>query len=157
MKGQGMKRLGKSAQSGFTLIELIMVVVILGILSAVAIPRFADLGSEARAASLEGLAGALKSSSAIAHAKWLAAGSTGTTVEMEGATGANAVTTTAAGYPDALAAGITRAAQVDTVNDYPVSADAAGGTLTYTLQATCTVAYNAGVTPPTVTVVATGC
>lgn len=149
-----MKEMKRRQQSGFTLIELIMVVVILGILSAVAIPRFADLGSEARTASLEGLAGALKSSSSVVHAKWLAAGSTGTSVTMEGSV---AVTTTAAGYPDALAVGITRAAQVDTVNDYPASADAAGGTLTYTLQTNCTVAYNAGVTPPTVTVVSTGC
>jgi len=152
-KGDSMKGLRKNSQSGFTLIELIMVVVILGILSAVAVPRFADLGSEARTASLEGLAGALKSSSSIVHSKWLAAGSTGTSVTVEGAT----ITTTAGGYPDALAAGITAAAQVDTTNDYPASADAAGGTLTYTLKATCTVAYNAGTTPPSVTVVSTGC
>ncbi len=140
-------------QNGFTLIELIMVVVILGILSAVALPRFADLGSEARTASLEGLSGALKSASAVVHAKWLAAGSTGTSVTMEGGT---TVTTTAAGYPDALAAGITTAAQV-APTDYPASADAAGGTLTYTLKTNCTVAYNAGVAPPSVTVTATGC
>lgn len=141
-------------QKGFTLIELIMVVVILGILSAVALPRFADLGSEARTASLNGLAGALKSASAVVHAKWLAAGSTGTSVAMEGGT---TVTTTAAGYPDAVAAGITTAAQVNTTTDYPVSADAAGGTLTYTLRANCTVAYNAGVVPPAVAVTSTGC
>jgi len=153
MKGQGMKGLRKSAQSGFTLIELIMVVVILGILSAVAIPRFADLGSEARTASLEGLAGAVKSSSAIVHAKWLAGGSTGTSVTMEGGT---AVTTTAAGYPDALVAGIATAAQID-ANDYAHGADNAGSTIAYTIQANCLVTYNAGVTPPTAVVTSTGC
>jgi MSHA pilin protein MshA len=46
-------------QSGFTLIELIMVIVILGIMAAVAIPQFVDLRGEARTASAEGVAGAL--------------------------------------------------------------------------------------------------
>ena len=152
-RGDGMKGSRKNAQSGFTLIELIMVVVILGILSAVAIPRFADLGTEARTASLEGLAGAVKSSSAIVHAKWLAAGSTGTSVTMEGST---TVTTNAAGYPDALAAGIATAAQID-ANDYAHGADNAGGTIAYTIQTNCFVTYNAGVTPPTAVVTSTGC
>jgi MSHA pilin protein MshA len=55
-------------QAGFTLIELVMVIVILGILSAFALPRFADLGSEARRATLQGAYGAIKSASSIAHA-----------------------------------------------------------------------------------------
>ena len=60
--------------SGFTLIELIMVIVILGVLSAFALPRFADLGGDARLASLNALAGTLRSSSNIAHAQQLADG-----------------------------------------------------------------------------------
>ncbi len=57
----------KKQQSGFTLIELIMVIVILGILSAFALPRFADLGSEAQVAALDGAIGAVKSAAAISH------------------------------------------------------------------------------------------
>ncbi len=64
-------------QGGFTLIELIMVIVILGILSAFALPKFADLSGSAQVASVEGVRAALKSGAAIAHAQWLANGSTG--------------------------------------------------------------------------------
>jgi MSHA pilin protein MshA len=151
-------------QAGFTIIELVMVIVILGILSAFALPRFADLGSEARTASLNGLAGALKSAASIAHAEQLVTGGTlGTTVTLEGQ-----AVTMVNGYPTANAAGIVAAAAVD-VNDYPVSGGgtAGGSTVTFTLQASCTVTYTAATaavdnTPPltasyVVAVTSSGC
>ncbi|MDO8447630.1 MAG: type II secretion system protein [Rhodoferax sp.] len=58
----------KQVQRGFTLIELVMVIVILGVLAAVAIPKFVDLKGDARAAALAGVAGALNSAAAINYA-----------------------------------------------------------------------------------------
>ncbi len=68
-------------QSGFTLIELIAVIVILGVLSAVAIPRFIDLSAAAEQSSVDGIAGALGAASALNHANNIAddAGLTTTT------------------------------------------------------------------------------
>ena len=55
-------------QGGFTLIELVMVIVILGVLAATAIPKFVNLQSDAQQSAVDGVAGALGSASAINYA-----------------------------------------------------------------------------------------
>lgn len=63
-------------QKGFTLIELIVVIVILGVLSAVAVPKFVDMQTEARIAAVEGLRGAISSASALGRGKCLVSSAT---------------------------------------------------------------------------------
>lgn len=55
-------------EAGFTLIELVMVIVILGILAAVALPQFVNLTGEAEQAATNGVAGSLSSASSINYA-----------------------------------------------------------------------------------------
>tara|TARA_Y100000588_G_scaffold217265_1_gene231160 strand:+ start:266 stop:748 length:483 start_codon:yes stop_codon:yes gene_type:complete len=159
----------KKQQSGFTMIELIMVIVILGILAAFAIPKFANLGADARRSTIQGVEGSIKSASAIAHSAFLAAGNTPATINLEGS-----AVGLVNGYPSAagivLAANITGGATAAAAGDFIVvtsgtttTVQAKGATTVASCQVVYTEATSATangvttVTPPTVTSTVTGC
>lgn len=87
----------KRIQKGFTMIELIIVIAILGILAAFALPRFANFVPAAQTSTRDGIVSSLNSAIGIAHAQWVANGQTGT-VTLDGS--ASPITMNAQGYPD---------------------------------------------------------
>lgn len=74
----------KKQQAGFTLIELVVVILVLSILGATALPRFMNVTSDAYKAAVAGAGGGLGSGIALAHAQWVANGSTGATANVAG-------------------------------------------------------------------------
>lgn len=114
------REMRQNAQSGFTLIELVMVIVILGILAASALPKFVNLEGEAKDAAVEGVAGALASASAINYASRSVSASAGTGI------------TNCTSVANALAGGA-----------LPGDASIAATTIAVGATTTCTVTLNA--------------
>ena len=146
----------KKQQQGFTLIELVIVIVILGILAAFAVPRFADTSTDARKSTVKGLEGSLRSAAALAHATSLSQSKTANaSISMEGTTVGMANF-----YPSASNGGIAAALadysgfSIETSGVFRFEKEGAG-----TL-ATCSVTYTAAATtnsPPTISRDDSGC
>jgi len=138
----------RNHQQGFTLIELVMVIVILGILSAIAIPKFIDLSGHAQQAAVQGVAGALASADAINYAGCSVLDNVVTAGKCMAITKCSDIRTA---ITPALVLGTAGASITNTYNLAADTAVATNGT-----QATCTLQYKKSGVTYTATYTVTG-
>lgn len=144
-------------QSGFTLIELVIVIIILGILAATAVPKFVDLQGDARASAMKGVKAALEGAATLTYSQAAIQGIEKASSSQVTKSGVDTVF----GYPAATEDGIINAVDLS-ANDW--SYTTATGSLTITSSGAsatdCEVQYNEAASDserPEITAVVTGC